>query len=202
MQSVDRFFRSYSKYLESYDEDSLFVLLNSLHSLNDRLKAEYEINLFKIDEFIVLKAIRNYIHHQSEMKNCLTSFPATEIMPIQTDLMFMCLIIKSDLDNSIEGIASKFRNSHKEKIENTVHYYGSVVNIGHVIFNMAAKLMDLLDQNSIQGESEEYYRNYECMTFDKENGHSITVSGKLYGYVGYTDDVGEVEGVLLRIINS
>lgn len=199
MPSVDRFFRSYTKYLEDYDEDSLFVLLNSLHSLNDRLKSEYKVDFFDIDEFIVLKAVRNYIHHQSEMKNCLTSLSATKIMPIQTDLMFMCLIMKSDLDKSIAGITSKFRGSHKEIIENTVHYYGSVVNIGHVIFNMAAKLMVVLDQNGIKGKSDDYLRNYEGMVFDIENGHSITVSGRIFGHV---NNVGEVENILLRAIHS
>lgn len=199
MVSVDRFYRSYSKYLECYDEDTLFILLNSLHSLNDRLKSDHSLDLLKIEEFIVLKAIRNYIHHQDEMKNKLSSFPASKIKLIQTDLMFMCLIMKSDLDSAIEGISKKFRESQKEIIERLVHYYGSIVNIGHVIFNMAAKLMVFLDKNGIKGESEDFMRNHECMTFDINNGHSITVSGRLYSHI---NNVRKIEKVLIEATKS
>lgn len=199
MESVDRFYRSYSKYIESYDEDTLFILLNSLHSLNDRLKTDHSLDLFDIEEFVVLKAVRNYIHHQDEMSNKLTSFPATKIKPIQTDLMLMCLIMKSDLDEAIEGIHKKHRMAHKEIIESTVHYYGSVVNLGPVIFNMAAKLMVFLDKHNIKGSSEDFIKNYECMRFDIDNGHSITVSGRIYSHV---NNVGKVEGSLLEAITS
>jgi hypothetical protein len=200
MESVDRFYRSYSKYLEYYDNDSLFMLFNSLHSLNDRLKSEYDLNLFEIEEFIVLKAIRNYIHHQGEMLNKLTSSTITKIQPIQTDLMFMCLIMKPDLEKAINEIPNKFRDEHKKVIENHVHFYGSVVNIGHVIFNMAAKLMVFLDKNSIEGKSDEYTKNFNCMVFDIENGHSITVSGRLYTHINNT--TGKIEDILLRAIQT
>ncbi len=198
MEAVDRFYRSYSKYLESYDEDTLFILLNSLHSLNDRLKSDHSVDLFGIEEFVVLKTIRNYIHHQDEMMNKLTSFPATKVQPIQTDLMFMCLIMKSDLDEAIEGIHKKYREAHKETIERIVHYYGSVVNLGPAIFNMAAKLMVLLDENDITGTSEDFIRNHDSMRFDIDNGHSITVSGRIYSHV---NNVGKVETALLEAIS-
>ena len=199
MESVDRVYRSYSKYIESYDEDTLFILLNSLHSLNDRLKTDHSLDLFDIEEFVVLKAVRNYIHHQDEMRNKLTSFPAKKIKPIQTDLMLMCLIMKSDLDEAIEGIHKRHRMAHKDIIESTVHYYGSIVNLGPVIFNMAAKLMVFLDEHNIKGSSEDFIRNYECMRFDIDNGHSITVSGRIYSHV---NSVGKVEGALLEAIAS
>ena len=199
MESVDRFYRSYSKYLESYDEDALFIFLNSLHSLNDRLKSDHSLDLFEMDEFVVLKAIRNYIHHQGEISSKLISFSAANVQPIQTDLAFLCLIMKSDLDEVIEGIHKKFRKDHEEIIGSTVHYYGSVVNLGHVIFNMAAKLMVFLDENAIKGSSKDFLRNQECMKFDMENGLSITVSGRIYSHV---NNVGKVEDALLEAIVS
>ena len=199
MESVDRFYRSYSKYIESYDEDTLFILLNSLHSLNDRLKADHSLDLFDMGEFVVLKAVRNFIHHQDEMSNKLTTFPATKVQSIQTDLAFMCLIMKSDLDEAIEGIPKKYRKDHAEIIESTVHYYGSVVNLGHVIFNMAAKLMVFLDEHGIKGSSEDFIKNHECMRFDIDNGYSITVSGRIYSHV---NKVGKVESALLEAMAS
>ena len=199
MEAVDRFYRSYSKYLESYDSDSLFILLNSLHSLGDKLKTDSGVDLLKLDEFVTLKTIRNHLHHQTEMHNIFTTVPANKISDIQTDLPFMCLLYTSDINDAIEEISKKYKNRTKEIINNTVHFYGNVVNISHVIFNMAAKLMVILDKNNIVGKSKEYLENHECMMFDINNGHSITVSGKIYSHIG---NVGKIDDILLNVLKS
>ena len=199
MESVDRFYRSYSKYLENYDSDSLFILLNSLHSLGDKLKTDKDLDLLEVDEFVVLKTIRNHLHHQSEMHNILTTIPVDKINNIQTDLLFMCLIYKTDIDESIKPVFKKYKTRTKNIIYKTVHFYGNVVNISHVIFNMAAKLMVILDENNIEGKSKEYLDNYECMMFDINNGHSITVSGKIYSSV---NNIGKIEDILFNILKS
>lgn len=199
MEAVDRFYRSYSKYLISYDSDSLFILLNSLHSLGDKLKTYKNLGLLEIDEFITLKTVRNHMHHQKEMHNTLTTVPVNQISNIQTDLLFMCLIYKTDIDESIEVVSNKYKEKTKDIIYKTAHFYGEVVNISHVIFNMAAKLMVILDKNNIEGKSNEYLENYESMMFDINNGHSITVSGKIYSSV---NNDGKIEGILLNVLKS
>lgn len=199
MEAVDRFYRSYSKYLVNYDSDSLFILLNSLHSLSDKLKTDKDVDLLEIDEFVTLKTIRNHIHHQTEMHNILTTVPADKISHIQTDLLFMCLMYKTDIDDSIEAILNKYKEKTKDIIYKTVHFYGDVVNISHVIFNMAAKLMVILDKNNIEGKSKEYLENYESMMFDINNGHSITVSGKIYTSA---NNVGKIQDILFNVLKS
>lgn len=199
MEAIDRFYRSYSKYLVNYDSDSLFILLNSLHSLGDKLKTDKNIDLLEVDEFVVLKTIRNHIHHQSEMHNILTTVPVDKISNIRIDLLFMCLIYKADIDNSIEAVQIKYKQRTKDIIYKTAHFYGSVVNISHVIFNMAAKLMVILDKNNIEGKSKEYIENYESMMFDVSNGHSITVSGKIYTSV---NNVGKIQDILFNALKS
>ena len=199
MEAVDRFYRSYSKYLVNYDSDSLFILLNSLHSLGDKLKTDKNIDLLEIDEFITLKTIRNHIHHQTEMHNILTTVPVDKISNIQTDLIFMCLIYKTDIDDSIEAVQNKYKESTKDIIYKTVQIYGNVVNISHLKFNIAANLMVILDKNNIEGKSKEYIENYESMMFDVNNGHSITVSGKIYTSV---NNVGKIQDVLFNALKS
>ena len=199
MESVDRFYRAYSKYLHSYDNDSLFNLLNSLHSLSDKLKSDFCVDLLKMNEFVTLKTIRNHLHHQSEMNNALTTIPLEEITPLQTDLLFMCLIAKDDLDSSIEGVSKKYIQQTKAIIYKTVHFYGHVVNISHVIFNMAAKLMVILGENKISGVSKEYLYNHERMVFDISNGYSVTVCGKIYSSI---NNVGKIEDILLKVIEK
>ncbi|CAC9595159.1 hypothetical protein [uncultured Gammaproteobacteria bacterium] len=199
MEAVDRFYRLYSKYLESYDSDSLFNLLNSLHSLGDKLKTDNDIDLLKLDEFVTLKTIRNHLHHQTKMRNIFTTIPVDKISGIHTDMVFMCLLYTSDINDSIEEVSNKYRSETKDIINNTVHFYGDVVNISHVIFNMAARLMVLLDKNNIVGISKGYLENYKCMMFDINNGHSITVSGKIYSNIG---NVGTIDEILLNTLKS
>ncbi len=192
MEAVDRFYRSYSNYLRNYDNDSLFILLNSLHSLGDKLKTDNNIDLLTMDEFVTLKTIRNHLHHQADIHNISTSIPIEKISPILIDLAFMCLLYTSDINDAINDVQKKYRNKTKDIINNTVHFYGNVVNISHVIFNMAAKLMVVLEENGIAGKSDEYQRNYDCMMFDINNGHSITVSGKIYGHIGNIKKIGDI----------
>ncbi|VVS90988.1 hypothetical protein [Desulfoluna spongiiphila] len=186
MESVDRFYRLYMKYVHEYDFDSLFNLLNALHSLNDKLKLikKHKVNLYDFEEFLTLKAIRNYLYHQEDARNRLIVAPISPDMPFQTDLAILCLITKSDLDAAINGIEKRFRKDHKEIINKMVHFYGDTVNISHVIFNMASKLILFLNENGIHGKSEEYLENKMAVESDINNDYSITVSGKLYGPVG------------------
>lgn len=203
MEAVDRFYRNYSKYLNEYSNDSLYNLLNSLHSLNDKLKSDYQIDLFKMDEFITLKTIRNYLHHKGELVSKLTIVPITEEMSIRTDLAVMCLMTKKELDLTIIEIKNlSHRKEQQEKIYNTVHLYGDVVNIAHVIFNMAAKLMEFLSGHNIKGKSKEYDENYECYLFDTNNGYSITIDGKLYGGISFSGDIGNILMSLLKESHS
>jgi len=199
MESVDRFYRSYLKYLNQYDGDTLFILLNSLHSLNHKLMSEHKIDLFKTNEFITLQTIRNHLHHESEITNKLTTIPVSNKLNIETDLIFLCLMNKHDLETSIDNIKNKHKEKHREIINKTVHCYGSIINIGHVIFNMAAKLIIILNKNKIKGKSEEYFKNYNAVMSDISNNYSITISGKIFTQA---NNVSEIEGALRNIIKS
>ncbi len=65
--AADRFFRGYHRHCMRPDEDSLFDLLNALHSLNDKLKKSGQGNLFSSASFAALRSLRNLFHHQAEL---------------------------------------------------------------------------------------------------------------------------------------
>ena len=77
-----RFFRLYHKHCVSPDPDTLFNLLNGIHSLNDKLNSSRKENFFKCSEFIALKALRNLFHHQEELINALRIIPVNDLPPI------------------------------------------------------------------------------------------------------------------------
>ena len=80
-----------------------------------------------------------------------------------------------------------------------VHFYGDTVNISHVIFNMASKLILFLNENGVHGKSEEYLENKLAVESDINNDYSITVSGKLYGPAGTINKLWELLNHELQI---
>jgi hypothetical protein len=67
--AAERFFRFYHRYCIEPDQDTLFNLLNSIHSLNDRLKKATGEHFYECYEFLTLKALRNLFHHEAELVN-------------------------------------------------------------------------------------------------------------------------------------
>src|SRR5436305_14923307 len=67
--AADRFFRAYHAHCTMPDEDTLFNLLNALHSFNDKLRKATRHDLFGSINFQALKALRNLLHHESELMN-------------------------------------------------------------------------------------------------------------------------------------
>lgn len=70
---VDRFFHSCHELMDlrqsgNRDINTLYTFLSMLHSLNDRLKADFNINsLSQYAEFRFLRLIRNYFHHVGDV---------------------------------------------------------------------------------------------------------------------------------------
>ena len=65
--AANRFFRAYYRHSTVPDEDTLFDLLNALHSLNDKLGKFAGIDLRGSAFFTVLRKLRNLFHHEAEL---------------------------------------------------------------------------------------------------------------------------------------
>ncbi len=111
--AFERFFRLFHKFCIQPDLDTLFNLMNSIHSLNDRLNNAASQNFFKSREFISIKALRNLFHHQDELLNELRIIPADRLPPITTDLLFLCLVPAHLVEASFEHIPKKYRDEQK-----------------------------------------------------------------------------------------
>ena len=102
----ERFFRLYHRHCVSPDDDTLFNLLNAIHSLNDKLHKATSDNFFDCHEFIMLKALRNLFHHEAELINEVRSISVANL-PISTDLMFLCLVPSNLVFKSIDRLDKK-----------------------------------------------------------------------------------------------
>lgn len=190
MKAIDRFYRSYIQHCQSHDVDTLFQLLNALHSLNDQLKAEYQIDFFDIPEFITLKVIRNHLHHAGDIseKVLFADFPDSNV---STDLLQMCLFKAEQLKEAMSAIFPKYKEEQEKIVNETVHYYSNYVNVAPAIFNVAAAIMVKLSEHRIEGESEEFHAVKSAVEKDIKMGVPIRVSGKLSCHIGAVNEVIE-----------
>ena len=69
---IDRYFHSQNELVdirnkEQRDINTLFSFLNNLHSLSDKIKEQFDVNLSGYPEFKVLRILRNYFHHVGDI---------------------------------------------------------------------------------------------------------------------------------------
>lgn len=115
-QFVDRFFEAAIEltsihHAEKRDGQSLFTFLEALHSLADRLKKDFQTDLQDVPEFILLRIVRNYLHHEGDVKEFML-----HIHPHDEYLLSACqqiIIPASELAAAIKSFR-KHQTKHAE----------------------------------------------------------------------------------------
>lgn len=187
--AAERFFRLYKKHCISPDLDTLFNLLNSIHSLNEKLKKELSADFFSVKEFVALKAIRNFFHHQNELLHEVKVIPAENLPLISTDLAFLCLVPQSLVEKAISGIEAKRKERDEATIRKTLKWYGNVVNINPCIFNFAVHVYEKTKSLGIQLSSDAYLAFQESYEFEESEGYSHFITGDISCHAGTVDEV-------------
>jgi hypothetical protein len=183
----ERIFRLYNAYCIAPDLDTLFNLLNGIHSLNDKLFKAKLLVFFELDEFVALKALRNLFHHQEELVNELRLIPVQDLPPITTDLLHLCLIPSELVEKSISTIPKKYRVSEEPIIRSVLGWYGDVVNINPCIFNFMVKAYQNLTKAGVNLAGDEYLEFSDSYRFETDNGHSHFITGAIGCHVGSVD---------------
>jgi len=187
--ALNRFFRKLHAHSVASSVDTLFDLLNALHSLNDKMSAEHNINLFDVLEFSVMKALRNYFHHEDEVGNDVRIFYAGDVL-VTSSLMFMCLIERKTLLSAIKGIpARKGVPDQTPAMERCLSWYGDVVDINPCLFNLGVKICQKVEEMGIENESTEeaFTCFYDGYCSDMASGHNIFVEQ------GFSARAGEMD---------
>jgi hypothetical protein len=180
----DRFFRSYYQQCTAPDPDTLFNLLNALHSLNDKLGKAGKANLFGSSNFLALKALRNLFHHETELVHEIRIVPVGDLPTIETDLLFLCLVERSLIERAI-----KRDEKDRERIASAFKWYGSVVNIQPCVFNVAVDVFEDMNARGIVLSSAAYgqFKNSHC--YEEEYGHFHRVTGDIVSHAGNVEEV-------------
>lgn len=178
ISAADRFFRAYHSHCISPNKDTLFNLLNSLHSLNDRLVKEFNENFFSFEEFIALKTLRNLFHHENELLSEVRVLPVKDI-PISTDLLYLCVVPRNLVDKAISKIDNKWKITNEPLVRRAFKWYGNVVNINPCIFNCAVHVFEKSEKLHLLLKSEEYHFFRESYDFETQKGYDHFITGDI-----------------------
>lgn len=186
--AIDRLFSYYLNYVESASEDTLFPLLASLHSLDDKLAAVHGHQFFDIPEYLVLKALRNHFHHAEEVQYVLKvkSFKGT---CFYTDLAQVCLVSGKDCVAAIEGVNKKHQPGTLHAFESTTRIYGNVVDINPCIFNVLVKIHEKLKALGAFGVSPAFRKFDDQYQWESANGHPHYVTGNIFAHLADKDEL-------------
>lgn len=193
--AAERFFRNYYAHCVRPDRDTLFSLLEAGHSLNDRLKIGADIDFFDFEEFLALKCLRNYFHHQQELRHVVKLVEIADY-PIVTDLAVLCLIHSDIVEAAIQEVPVKHRPKTRTAYQAVFHWYGSIVNINPSIFNFVVLAYERLKDRGIPLTGDAVERFEASYHYEKENDMSHLVDGML------ATSVGSISKLLIDISNT
>lgn len=174
-EAIGRFFRSYHVHSTEPTVDTLFNLLNVLHSLNDRLRKQTRVGLFDCDEFLALKALRNFFHHEAELPSKIAVVPLISGM---TDLLFMCLARSEHVSRAFAN--PRISAEERSRMESVIRFYGPVADLNPCVFNCAVKVFEKVESLGIAPKDNPAYEEFKA-SYEYESQECLPhlVNGRL-----------------------
>lgn len=176
--AVGRLFRTYDRHCQASTLDSLFETLTALHSLNDRLRGADCPDLHQFEEFVALKVLRNFAHHEDELHANVRVTPT----PAISDLLFMCLVRHDQVTRAIENVSKKWIAPSRTACENCFHWYGEAVNINPCLFNLMVRIYEMVLSEELEPPATDIASFRTSYEFEEEGGHEHFVDGRLTGH--------------------
>lgn len=173
LAEIKRFFKNYMSYCQSPDPDAVREVLASIYSVNDKVRKAGYPSFFDSEEFLAMKAIRNYAIHQAEIFNSARALPLVSEIPIEADLCILCLLPR----NVIEAICENTNLEGRAAIQKSCIYYRDYVDIYPCIFNFGVQLFLYTERNSLDVSTSEYLEFKNSIEFERSHNHSHHVTG-------------------------
>lgn len=176
--AAERFFRLYYTHCASPSQDTLFSLLEAGHSLNDRMNRGANLNFFDFSEFTALKCLRNYFHHQQELRHVVRLIPIANY-PIVSDLAVLCLVPSKTVKSAIDETPARHLEAVQEASRKVFHWYGSVVNINPSLFNFVVLAYERVKSAAVTISGTAFEKFEASYRYERDNGYSHFVDGSL-----------------------
>ena len=183
-QGLERLFRKYYFHCTAANEDSLFDLITSIHSVNDKIKKSHCVDFFSHNGFIVVKALRNLFHHSTELINKMVVLNRTENVAFASDLMHLCLVNRNIVDAAVAALPSKFQETEREIVNEELLWYGEIADINPLIFNVMVYIFEMARSEQIVLNGSEYVIFAESYDLEESQGYSHYIDGKIASHAG------------------
>jgi hypothetical protein len=164
-QSAKRLFDAYFRHVDSSSLDELYTIIGEACRLHNRLRiySRGKKGLYNLDEFLLLKALRNYSEHSGDFFGEAYTYDPKIITPklmiYHIKLHRLCLVRKDEVKraiNSEKPLSDPTKEQAKvEAVNSQLISYGDYYDLEPVVFNFIAKLYELLQplNLSISGEA-------------------------------------------------
>lgn len=189
-KAASRLFRAYETHSISPGPDTLFHTLTAIHSLNDKLRKAEVKDFEHLDEFVALKALRNFAHHQDEIEANVRVAPS----PAVSDQAYLCLVRRDQVERAIETVNQKWRAETRAACEHRFHWYGEAVNINPCLFNFMVQAYEQLVVAGVKPDTASVESFETSYRFETSEGHAHLIDGRLAG------PVGEIEHILAALV--
>lgn len=173
LAEIKRFFKYYSSFCESPDPDSVREVFASAYSVNDKVRKAGYPNFFNSDEFLTIKAVRNYAVHQAEIYNKVRSLPLISAVPIEAELTILCLLPRSVIEEIFSSILPEIIAGMKR----SCIFYRDYVDIYPSIFNFGVQLFLYTEVNCLEVDSTEYLEFFNSIEYERERNYKHHVIG-------------------------
>ena len=173
---ISRFYKKYYAFCESPDPDHVRDVLQSAYSLNDKLRKANFPDFFDSKEFLAIKAIRNFITHQGEILNESKSLPLATSFPVKSDVGIKCLIPIEKMDE----ILKSSNEQSQEALKNEIIVYRNFADIYPCMYNFGVKLFLVIEKLEFEITSNDYLEMERAINYERVNGHSHFVEGKVH----------------------
>jgi len=171
LAEIKRFFKHYASFCQSPDPDVVREVFASAYSVNDKVRKAGYPNFFNSDEFLTIKAVRNYAVHQAEIYNKARAVPMVSRVPIEAELNILCLVPKAVMERVLESSDSA------DAIARACVFYRDYVDIYPSIFNFGVQLFLFTEKHQLTTESKEYLDFANSIEYERKNGYPHHVAG-------------------------
>jgi len=187
-QSAKRLFDAYFRHVKNSSLEELHNILEEAYKLHERLKLVpgKKKGLHDINEFQLLKALRNYSVHTGdffgEAYTYATEKLTPELMLFHINLHRLCLVHKNEVKraiNSEKSLQNPTQEQAKiEAINSQLIPYGDYYDLEPVVFNFIAKLYEELLPLSLSISGEAYANMQKTYAKEEQTGMSHYVPVK------------------------
>ncbi|MCD9494377.1 hypothetical protein [Photobacterium carnosum] len=168
-----RFFKYYDRFCKSPNSDDLREVLASVYSANDKLRKAGMGDFFENEEFLAIKAIRNFFIHQAELLNETKSLPVISDVPISGEIHIVCLV-PIERFKLIKEASNKAAN---ESFDKTIVFYRDFVDIYPCIFNFGVKFYFFIKDLDFNLDTEEVLKLENSLELERKNNYSHYIKG-------------------------